>query len=534
MNRRYFIQAVSAFLALSALSSSCKGRKKLSGKIMGASAHVGHLLRDKKFDKPVSIIQKDVVIIGGGISGLSAAYHLKKTGVHDFLLLDLEEKTGGNSAHGNNATSAYPWGAHYVPIPNNDLTEYISFLKEANVITGQNEQGLPLYNDMFLCFHPEERLYINGQWQEGLVPHFGVPPEERKQIEKFLALMNDFRYKKGSDGKEAFALPVNASSNDDAFVQLDSVTMKAWLEQQGFNSPYLHWYVNYCTRDDFGTPYDKASAWAGIHYFACRKGKGANAEHQDVLTWPEGNGWLAQQLQNSIQANIQTSNLATKIEQSEDKIIVSYFDVKSNLVKAIEAKQCIVAVPQFVASRLLNDPVRIKEVQQHLQYVPWMVANLSVSQLEERSGAPPSWDNVIYGSDSLGYVEATHQLLNQYMPRRNLTYYLPLTEGNVLEARKAAQATTYGQWTEKVFRDLKRIHPNIEEATEELNVQIWGHSMAQPVPGMIHGRIRQKLSASISNRIHFAHTDLAGVSLFEEGFYQGLNAANIVKQNLPA
>jgi hypothetical protein len=292
--------------------------------------------------------------------------------------------------------------------------------------------------------------------------------------------------------------------------------------------------VNYCTRDDFGTPYDKASAWAGIHYFACRKGKGANAEHQDVLTWPQGNGWLAQQLQNSIQANIQTSNLATKIEQSEDKIIVSYFDVKSNLVKAIEAKQCIVAVPQFVASRLLNDPVRIKEVQQHLQYVPWMVANLSVSQLEERSGAPPSWDNVIYGSDSLGYVEATHQLLNQYMPRRNLTYYLPLTEGNVLEARKAAQATTYGQWTEKVFRDLKRIHPNIEEATEELNVQIWGHSMAQPVPGMIHGRIRQKLSASISNRIHFAHTDLAGVSLFEEGFYQGLNAANIVKQNLPA
>ena len=56
--------------------------------------------------------------------------------------------------------------------------------------------------------------------------------------------------------------------------------------------------------------------------------------------------------------------------------------------------------------------------------------------------------------------------------------------------------------------------------------------MAQPLPGIVHGSLRQELGASIDNNIHFAHTDLAGVSLFEEGFYQGLQAAKKVQQNL--
>ncbi|HEY0041082.1 MAG TPA: FAD-dependent oxidoreductase [Flavisolibacter sp.] len=498
---------------------------------MGASAHIGHMLRDKTFNEPASIIQKDIVIIGGGVSGLSAGYHLHKAGITDFLLLDLEEKVGGNASHGKNSISAFPWGAHYIPIPNNSLTEYQAFLRENNVITGYNEQGLPVYNDLFLCFDPEERLYINGQWQDGLVPQFGVPEEEKKEIERFLALMNEFRYKKGSDGKDAFALPVNASSKDDEFVRLDSQTMKEWMLQQGFTGKYLHWYVGYCTRDDFGTPIDKVSAWAGIHYYASRKGKGANAEHQDVLTWPEGNGWLVQQLEKQIKTSIQTNTLATAIKLTNDGVVVHYFDVKANALKAIEAKQCIISVPQFIAARLLNDAVRRQAVHQHLQYVPWMVANLTVSQLEERSGAPQSWDNVIYESDSLGYVEATHQLVQQHIPKRNLTYYLPLTEGTAAEARKGAQAKTYEEWTDKIINDLKRIHPNIETAVEELNVQVWGHAMAQPLPGLIHGNARQELSKSLFNRIHFAHTDLAGVSLFEEGFYQGLNAANKIIQH---
>ena len=532
MDRRNFIQAFTAFAGLLGFAPSCKKKKVIKGAIVGASAPIGHLLRDKTFAEPVDIISKDVVIIGGGVSGLSAARTLQNGGISNFTVLDLEQHVGGNAACGTNAVSAYPWGAHYIPLPNNTLTDYIEFLTEAGVITGMNETGLPIYNEYYLCFDPQERLYINGRWQEGLVPHFGVPDNEKEQIERFLSRMDAYRQAVGTDGKEAFALPANNSSKDVAFVQLDEMTMQQWLQQQNFTSPYLQRYVNYCTRDDFGTPLHLVSAWAGIHYFACRKGKGANAEHSDALTWPEGNGWLVAQLQKGIKNKIQTGALAVAVKPTADGVVVHYFDVATRQLKGIKAKQCVLAIPQFVASRLLNDRERSEKVAAHLHYVPWMVANLTVSTLEERSGAPLSWDNVLYESQSLGYVEATHESLQGYLPKRNLTYYLPLTGGTPAEERKAAQSKTHTQWVEQIVADLKVIHPNIEDALEEVNVMIWGHAMAQALPGLVHGPARGALSASIANRIHFAHTDVAGVSLFEEAFYQGLNAAKNVTHNL--
>ena len=532
MNRRDFIQAVAALGVWLGTASSCRQKKAVQGKIIGASAAIGHMLRDKSFGDPVTQEEKDIVIVGAGVSGLAAARYLAQQGAGDFVVLDLEEKAGGNAASGANEVSAYPWGAHYVPIPNNSLEEYLQFLREVGVITGLDASGLPIYNDYYLCFDPQERLYIHGRWQDGVVPHFGVPEADRKQIERFQEIMDAYRHRKGRDGREAFALPVDRSSKDEEWVRLDNITMKEWLGEQKLESPYLHWYVNYCTRDDFGTPYDKVSAWAGIHYYACRKGQGSNAEHHDVLTWPAGNGWLVDALQKNTKDRLRTRSLVVSVRPEGEGVMITYLDVASRQVKAIRAKQCIMAVPQFIAARLLRDEERAAKVQQHLHYSPWMVANLKVKQLHERSGAPLSWDNVFYDSASLGYVHATHELLDQHLPQRNLTYYWPLTAGDPKEERKAAQEKTHEQWASLVVNDLKRVHPNIEEALEEVNVMVWGHAMAQPRPGMIHGSLRQHLGTSVKDRIHFAHTDLAGVSLFEEAFYQGLNAAKKVQSHL--
>ena len=74
-----------------------------------------------------------------------------------------------------------------------------------------------------------------------------------------------------------------------------------------------------------------------------------------------------------------------------------------------------------------------------------------------------------------------------------------------------------------VVKDLKKIHPDIENHTSEFNVLLWGHAMVKPVPGIIHSSIRKELADPEGN-IHFAHTDLAGASIFEEAFYQGFNA----------
>lgn len=526
MHRRKFIALSVALAGAGTLVSSCSGRKKIGGKIAGASASTGHLLRDPHFSSPSEHSQAAVVIVGAGVSGLSAARHLYRSGLRDFLLLELEEEAGGNARWGSNAVSAYPWGAHYIPTPNNDLADYLAFLEEAKVITGRDEQGLPVYNEQYLCFDPQERLYINGRWQDGLVPHFGVPADQQKQISRFLNMMDSFRSAKTKDGKDAFAIPIDQSGKDEDYTRLDTMTMKAWLEQNSFNSAYLHHYINYCTRDDFGTPYDSISAWMGIHYFASRKGRGSNAGHSDVLTWPEGNGFLVKALSEKIADRIRTACLATEVKPVDDGVEVVYYDTKDKKTKSIFASQCLLAIPQFVACRLLKDKDRAQLVGAHLKYTPWMVANVKVGALEERSGQPMSWDNVIYDSPSLGYVEATHEQLQQQHTLKNLSYYLPLTGDTPEAERMKALNRTHEEWVAMILQDLSKVHPQIEDAIQEVNVMVWGHAMAQPLPGLIHGGLRKKLSASIQDRIHFAHTDLAGASIFEEAFYQGLNAAN--------
>ncbi|WP_127128933.1 FAD-dependent oxidoreductase [Pseudoflavitalea rhizosphaerae] len=532
MDRRKFIQHSITIGSISTLAAHCGSTSAIKGGITGANAKTGHLLRDKTFTSPATAESMPVVIIGAGISGLSAAWHLQKKGFSNFVLLDLEDHAGGNAAHGSNAVSNFPLGAHYVPIPNINLTEYIAFLQEAGVVEGFDSTGLPIYNEYHLCREPEERLYLNGRWQEGLIPSFGLTETDLKDIKSFLNYMDHFRNQVDEEGREAFAIPVNRSSTDSQFTRLDKITMKDFLKELDLNSAYLHWYVNYCTRDDFGTAYDECSAWAGVHYFAGRKGKAKNADHSDVLTWPEGNGFLVDQFMKKLEGKILTGSMVTTVKEEKENIRIEYLDVKKNQLKAFDAKQCIIAIPQFIAARLLNDKTRLAMVSANLQYAPWMVANLVVGSLTERTGMDHSWDNVLYESRGLGYVDATHQLLQQVHTERNLTYYWPVTHLPAKEARQWLQQQTHEQWVDMICDDLQVVHPEIRTATKEVNITLWGHAMAQPIPGLIFGELRKELSASVNQRIHFAHTDLAGISIFEEGFYQGLEAAEKVWQQL--
>lgn len=75
-------------------------QKAIAGEMLGASSSIGHKLRTGKFPDPVRTIYKNVVIVGGGIAGLSAGYTLAKSGKTGFMLLELEAQTGGNSCSG--------------------------------------------------------------------------------------------------------------------------------------------------------------------------------------------------------------------------------------------------------------------------------------------------------------------------------------------------------------------------------------------------------------------------------------------------
>ena len=61
----------------------------------GEHNEICHQVRDgHAFPRPQAGSRHDIVIVGGGISGLSAAYFLRN---QDFLLLEKEDHWGGNA-----------------------------------------------------------------------------------------------------------------------------------------------------------------------------------------------------------------------------------------------------------------------------------------------------------------------------------------------------------------------------------------------------------------------------------------------------
>jgi hypothetical protein len=298
--------------------------------VYGLSPEIAHRLHKKDFPPPDFTTKKDLVIVGSGISGLSAARYLYRRGIQNFKILECEKVIGGNASQGANAISPYPFGAHYLPIPSIESQFLYEFLQEENIITGFNEKGHPFYNEEYLCHDLKERLYINGSWQEGLVPSYGLTEFDKAEIQRFFRFMEYYKYAKGKDGLYAFSIPLALSSQDSKFLNLDKLTMSEILRKNAFQSPYLKWNVNYCCRDDYGAGIDVVSAWAGVHYFASRRAQSANTESDAILTWPEGNAFLAKRLAKDFMGQIRTQSLVFDISREGDDFTVSYFAIAKN------------------------------------------------------------------------------------------------------------------------------------------------------------------------------------------------------------
>jgi protoporphyrinogen oxidase len=520
INRRQFLITAGSVITVAGLYKYWSVKKPpVSGKFIGASSDLGHRLRDGYFPKATQTLNKTLVIIGGGIAGLSAAWKLHKSGFTDFILLELENQVGGNSQSGENAVSAYPWGAHYVPLLSEESTSASELFEDLGIITAY-QQNIPVYNDYYLSADPHERLYIYGRWQEGLVPQIGTHETDQLQYKSFFAEMEKFKQLKGNDGRKIFAIPVDKSSTDPVWRKLDTISMAEYMDQNNWHSEYLRWYINYCCRDDYGASIDKVSAWAGIHYFAARTGKAANADSGTVITWSEGNGWLVKQLKNQLKDYLKTNAVAIKIERDNTNNKIHYYDVVQDKTIIIESKAVIIATPRFIAERLLPTNINL----QVFHYSPWLVANITLNKLPEGRGVSLSWDNMIYGSQFLGYIVATHQNLNRVQSETVLTYYFPVSQLPEKQARQWLLEQSYEQLRDILLKELLLIHPELDAHIKKLDICLWGHGMICPTPNFIWGNER-KQAVKQAAPVFYAHSDMSGISIFEEANYQGVNAA---------
>ena len=189
-------QMLAAMLGLPALIGGCNRKadesRRFTGRIIGPSDKLGHRLRNDERPVPADDAwdRCGVVIVGGGIAGLAAAWRLQKAGISDFTLIEMEPRPGGTSASGTSDISAFPWAAHYVPVPMKENAALVSLLDEMGVLEGRDAEGEPVVAEQFLCRDPQERVFYTGHWYEGLYLYAGATAEDRAQLQAFQAEMD--------------------------------------------------------------------------------------------------------------------------------------------------------------------------------------------------------------------------------------------------------------------------------------------------------------------------------------------------------
>jgi phytoene dehydrogenase-like protein len=527
LTRRRLLRNSLAAVAAAAAGGCERGiPRSVPGRLIDSGASLGHKLRGDSLPPVSQTRQARVVIAGAGIAGLAAARSLRAAGIEDVLMIDALDAVGGNSSFGHNAVSAYPWGAHYVPLARKDCLPVLELFRDLKIIVDEGPQG-PVYDEYCLSADPQERLWQYGRWQEGLVPQLGSDARDRAEFSAFFAATEQLKNRLGSDGKPIFSIPIDASSSDPTWRALDSITISEYLRRQGYRSSLLHWYVNYCCRDDYGSLATTVSAWAGLHYFAARNGVAANADPTTVVTWPEGNGHLVRELTRQGGASQQCNALVTRVARSGTGVAVEYFDTALSRTVRVDAAAAIVCLPRFVATRVVEGLTSAGV--EDFSYAPWMVANLTLSQLPAGRGQALAWDNVIFDSPLLGYVVATHQNIEQTRHDTVITYYWPLSDEEPSAARKTALARSLDDWQGHILRDLLRVHPELETHIENIDVRIWGHAMVRPTPGFLWGDSRRAAGLP-QPPIYFAHSDLSGISIFEEAYCRGHEAGRLAAQ----
>ena len=547
MQRRHFLGSAAA-----ALLAGCQPPPPaLEFAFAGIDLERGHALRDLlaqgPLPAPTLVRRAQVIIAGGGVAGLAAARSLRLAGVHDFALLELEDTPGGNSRAGAVNGVACPLGAHYLPVPGNHAPEVQDLLEELGL--RQRVAGRWQYDERHLCHSPQERLYFEREWPEGLLPVQGVGEATLEQYRRFSQSV-------GAASRAArFTMPQFAALDAKtglapAHQALDAMTFEAWLQQQGLDDAHLRWYLDYCCRDDYGAGMARVSAWAGLHYFASRHGFHAPGEavaedREGVLTWPEGNGWLTQQLATPIKAQgqLQTGTSVLRIAETRRGVEVDAFNHHSGNVERWQAPRCVVALPVFVAARVVqNPPAFLAQAAQRLQWAPWAVTNIHLNApLADRPGAAPAWDNVIYGDSNpggLGYVDASHQKLDPRPGPTVLTYYQALCD--VADARQQLATQAAEHWGRAALAALAGPHPDVVQRATRVQVTRYGHAMSIPGPGiqtflsqiglqgtpgkrklLLNGERQRALPTPATARLAFAHSDWSGYSVFEEAFTRG-------------
>ncbi|MES2199638.1 MAG: FAD-dependent oxidoreductase [Chlamydiota bacterium] len=268
----------------------------------------------------------DVIIIGGGYTGLSCALTLQKN-KKSFLLLEASDHVGGRALDRviNNDFRLELGGQYIAPIQNR-VTQMVK------------DVGLQTYpawgeGDNFLLY--ENKI---GRYQDSPTKCLGSLLQDKlvqAEIEKALALLSNMF-------KEISPTAPWESGNGEAW---DAMTFQTWLDSVLTTSPAKQFF-RFMTNQGFSTEPEQISLLQMLWFFKTSHGLppwaigGGQANRVDG-----GTGLLALKMAERFQEQIRCNEPVLKILQDDDFVFIQ---TEKNVYKAKAAVVCI--PPQLISS----------------------------------------------------------------------------------------------------------------------------------------------------------------------------------------
>jgi phytoene dehydrogenase-like protein len=520
ISRRDFLEGTLATAAgLSVLPSCATGKKvllpphgALAGEIYEAChARAGESARRDALEPECPA----VAILGGGLSGLSAGWALKKLGIDDFVIFDKEPVAGGHArtaqlqgriAAAGGASSLEPWGELLV-----------DFYRSVGVVPAGAEKPEPQY----LLPEPANRSFIGGRWVDDAwgegMDRLPLGEETLTSLKRLRASVRALGAFKGSDGKSAFDVPADESTEDDRVRGLDEQSFAAWAASLDIPPEVTAFFDPFCRADLGMTPGD-VSAWAAIGSL--------QSEWSPSLARPGGTAYLAERLVRLVgQRRLKLSRIAVHVAPVVGGVEVTTTDPAGKDVRTLRAKRAIVALPKYIAGRVVAElPQAQRAAWQGLDYRPYLVANLALRELDPSLG----YDNWLHRGDEEPPERrlVTDVIVADIQERRGaggpglLTAYCPVLPPFT---RRQLVTEPYEVWAERIVSAIEPALPGLRERLLAMDLFRWGHARVTAPPGAIFGGSRA-LAMRAFGPLHFAHTDLDGVPAVEGAIAHGVRA----------
>jgi monoamine oxidase len=424
-----------------------------------------HEVRDgHQFDKPAVSSQHDVVIVGGGVSGLSAAYFLRG---RDFLLLEKEPHWGGNAYLQEYQGQGFATGSAF----DEKDTASEKLAREIGLIELPINSGDPTI---------VAGKWVPDTWREGL-DQLPYPEAVRDSFKKFRAEMK-------------------ALDPDKNAQQLDSVPLTNYLK--GHAPELKQWW------DAYGLSNWGAKAEDSSALVAAGDLQDMTADEDVRRTLPGGNGALSRQLANTLQPKYgaQMVNDATivSVDPQKDAVHITY--MQAGQLRTVAAKYLIMATPKFITARLISSlPDAQHEAMLSFRYCPYTVINI----IFDKPIYNRAYDTWCPGNTFTDFIVADWVLQKQpgYVQKNNiLTFYTPISE---LHRDRLLTVDGCQRIAEKVLQDFQKLQPEFSAAAAiEVHMYRRGHPMFLPTPGIFTKVI--PVANQPFGRIAFANTDSIG------------------------